>query len=495
MDKYKKYIPLLTILILFASILAGFYYGNLLATGHYDENNLVIDWQRGGKLQSYRSHNILRVSDRPLFKADGNVDKRVLFNLMSILNDPSLDPMLREPMRAWPTGMQYTGQYFHAVTAEDFSAYVIHDSIRSNEVNRDYSGAILIKLFETIPGRHNSSLTGLTSQWWQLVYRAADNERDILTLWMYEPYRLSVFNGSRYDSLDPDRVDERYFVMPKNGNYYRPNIKVSLNNTTKDDYGRRYGEQGGYTLEGNYSASIARTNLLRDAEGLFSRIDVRRFIAAPADLPGEWQSSYFQTGSNYFGRFYVSGQFQESDTEQGYITGSTNMLDGLGAASRIWGDWDMFFYGNGMDGLSVGPDNGQWRHTIAASAYQDLLWLPSDFEIRTMGHNKDNARFQTFIEFPDNYYSAQITNRVPEDRYDFAMGRSGLWRLNGYDRGYTRKTIGVNRAWLRSACTVSIGSINTVTPSGNRYEHGVIHNEAMRPGIHLDIKSLAAELR
>ena len=438
--------------------------------------------------QNYNSHNILRVSDMPLFKADGTVDKSVLINLMTIINDQSLNPILREQMQAWPTGLPYSGPNFHFVTAEDFSSFVV-----PNPINRDHSGAIIIKLFETMLGRKSNNLTKLTSQWWQLVCRSTDDKRDILTLWMFEPYRLSVFSGNRYDSLDPSRTDERFTRVRRNGSYYRTSISIKKNNTIKDDYGNTSGNQGGYTLEGNYSASIARTNLLHDAEELLNNFDIRRFTAVPADLPGQWQSSYFQTGSNYFGRFYVSGQFQESDISKGRITGSANIQNGLGAASRIWGNWDVFFLCNGMDGLSIGPDNGQWRHTSITSAYQDLLWLPSDFETRTMGHDKDNARFQTFIENPDDPDSALITNKVPETRPDVALGRSGLWRLNGYDRGYTRRNIGVSRAWVRSGDSVSIGNVNTISPTGNRYEHGVINVEAMRPGIHLDISSLVKE--
>ena len=459
-------------------------------TEHYDEGDLVIDWQRNGHFQSYNSHEILRVSDRPLFRADGSVDRRVLFNLLAIINDPSLDPMLRVPKREWSTGIPYTGPSFRAVTAEDFSRFVV-----PNPYNRDHSGAIIIKLFETVPRRQGRNIHRFTSQWWQLVYRATDDDRDVLTLWMFEPYRLSVFNGNRYDYRDPRRVDEFFTRMRRmRDGIYRTQISVRRTNTIRDDYGSRTGPQGGYTKEGNYSASIARTNLLRDANKLFSIFDVKRFISAPADLPGEWQSSYFQTGSNYFFRFYVSGLFQESNIGLGWETGSVNMMDGLGAASRIWGPWDMFFLKNGKDGLSVGPDNGHWRHTRIESTYHDLLWLPSDFETRSMGHNKDNARFQTFIQNPGNRESALITNRIPEDRPDRALGRSGLWRLNGFDRGFNRRAIRADRAWLRSACSGSIGNINTITPSGNRYEHGVTNRSAMRPGIHLNLSSLVKEL-
>ena len=454
---------------------------NTCTSDLFNDNDVII-WQ------GYNSYNIQRVSDSPLFKADGTIDKTVLSSLMAIINDRRLDPMLRKPMQAWPTGLTYSGPSFRFVTAEDFSSYVV-----PNPINRDHSGVIIIKLFETISGGQSENLTKLTSQWWQLVYRSTDDKRDVLTLWMFEPYRLSVFNGNRYDSLDPSRMDERFTRVNGSGSMYRTQISIKTNNTTKDDYGSTSSDQGGYTLEGNYSASIVRTNLQHDAEDLLNALDIRRFIATPAELPGQWQSSNFQTGSNYFGRFYVSGQFQESDMEQGYITGSANMMDGLGAASRIWGAWDLFFLCNGMDGLSVGPDNGQWRHTIITSAYQDLLWLPSDFETRTMGHNKDNARFQTFIENPDDPDSALITNTIPETRPDVALGRSGLWRLNGYDRGYTRMGIGVSRAWVRSGDSVSIGNVNTISPTGNRYEHGVINVEAVRPGIHLDISSLVKE--
>ena len=38
-----------------------------------------------------------------------------------------------------------------------------------------------------------------------------------------------------------------------------------------------------------------------------------------------------------------------------------------------------------------------------------------------------------------------------------------------------------------------MGNVNTITPSGNRYEHGVINKEAVRPGIHLNISALVNE--
>jgi len=69
-------------------------------------------------------HNVLRVSGRPLFSADGSINQDVLENLITILNTTPHNP----------------------TTAAGFSNFVVPDP---NCIS--HSGAIIIKLFETVP--------------------------------------------------------------------------------------------------------------------------------------------------------------------------------------------------------------------------------------------------------------------------------------------------------------------------------------------------------
>jgi hypothetical protein len=444
--------------------------------------------------QFYGCHNILRVSSEPLFMANGEINQGVLENLYGILSDPMLDPLLRRPKTGWPGGISYSGPAYREITAEDFSRFIVPAPVDFSE-----SGVIVIKLFETIPNRtgvRNAYLTELTSQWWQLVYRSADDNRDVLTLWMAEPYRRSVFGGNRFDAAN--RSEERYLTATIQGarteQYRWHRIPAKRSNTIRDDYSieAKTRAQNSFFFENNYSASIVRENLLRDADNLFKHFDVERFLTPPGRLPGSWQSSYSQTGQNAFGRYYATEQFYTTSSEYHLapFPGSENPLYGLGAAGLIWGHWAHFSLINGKDGLSVGPYNSQWRNTQVGSTYEDLLWLPSDFEVRSMGHDKDNARFQTFLRYYGDETTVLRTNTEPETRPDFAFGRSGLWRLNGFDRAFFYTSANSARVWLRSVDNLGIGNANTIDPTGNRYGHGIINVEGVRPALHLTLSDL-----
>ena len=447
--------------------------------------------------QFHNYHNILRVSDEALFLANGEINQSVLNNLYEILSNPILDPMLRNPKTRWPGGLHYSGPAFKAITAEDFSRLVIPEPRNFSE-----SGAIVIKLFETVPNRkgvQNAHLTELTSQWWQLVFRSIDDERDVLTLWMFEPYRLSVFGGNRFDAQN--RTEERFITVTTNEatttEYRWRQIPARRSNTIRDDnsIAENTRAQNNFFFENNYSTSIVRKNLLRDAYNLFEHFAIERFLCPPSQIPGRWQSSFNQTGTNVSGRFYATGQFFTTNANHPSFPfpGSYNPQGGLGAAGLIWGTHSHFSLVNGKDGLSIGPYNSHWPNTRLTSTYEDLLWLPSDFEVRSMGFDKDNARFQTFLRYYGNKTTELRTNTEPETRPDFAQGRSGLWRLNGFDRAFFHTSANTARIWLRSADNFGFGNANTVDPTGNRYGHGVINVEGVRPALHLNLSKLFYE--
>jgi len=452
-------------------------------------------------IASYPYYNIMPISDRPLFNAGGSINQDVLELLMNILDNPKLDPAYRDDKAYWSTGLSFDGIPYTAVTTADFSNFVMAEPTCIS-----HSGAIVIKLFETIPDRYcvaNGHISEFTSQWWQLVYRATDESSDVLTLWMTEPYRLSPFVGTRYDTAI-GRYDER-FVIAQDGLTWSAIEEGSINTIYSDScIYKDLPPCNTYFFENNYSASIARSNLLRDFSKLLIHFDVQAYLVAPKDIPGQWQSSIFQTGTNSLMRFYTPGHFQTplprpGDTQRRYYQGSENILDGLGGAGLIWADYFHFSLMNGKDGLSVAPYNGRWMHTTPTPTYHDLIWLPSDFETRSMGHNKDLAMFQTFVVDPATPNSRLRWNywgQRTDPRQDLTGGRSGLWQLNGFDRGfglgtsYSQVEWSTRITWLRSTDALAIGNANTIYHTGNRYGFGINQPAGMRPALHLCINSL-----
>jgi len=461
------------------------------ALGTFDGN-----WSPHAVMIDYHYYDILRVSERPLFNAAGGVNQDVLDSLMAILNDPRLDPMLRESKSEWSGTLPFDNALSYvALTAADFSDFVV-----PQPGSMSHSGGIAIKLFETIPNRvgvHNGHLTEFTSQWWRLVYRATDDGQDVLTLWMIQPYRLTPFSGTRYDYLARG-VQDRFIDRlrdPDDAIWNR--ISPGNINTVLSDERIAMGLPpcNNYFFEGNFSASIARSNLLRDMEAVFEQFGVDTYLVRPMDIPGNWQSSAYQTGANMDMEFFSTNQFFSTNRDAGFI-GSQNPLEGLGATGLIWGTHRHFALVNGKDGASMGPFNGHWPNTVIRPTDEDMFWLPSDFEVRTMGFDKDNALFQTFITDPDDHGSILRTNTEPETRPDNANGRSGLWRLNGFDRAFDIDGLGLPRgwmteqAWLRSHDNLGLGNGNTVSNTGNRYGYGVNQLAGMRPALHLSITEL-----
>ena len=468
--KYRKYylVPIIFLICLFIGV-------KLIRYMNYEEDTAVMLY--------YEYYNILKVSNQPLFRPCGTINQNVLNNLMDILNDERLDPMLRESNSVWPEDIG--NRKYTAITAADFSDFVV-----SEPKNSSHSGAIVIKLFETLEnkeGVENGHLTEFTNQWWQLVYRSTDNIHDVLTLWMMQPYRVSAFNGTRYDNV-LGRRDEIYynrttdegweFLTGGSRNTIISDARLVLNLPACNNF----------FFENNYSASIARANLLRDFEIFLNNYNVRDYIVYPINLPGNWQNSRYQTGTNYFDQFYATNQFNIHGQD---FPGSTYPEGGLGASGLIWGRIRHFSLINGKDGLSVGPVNNHWAHTRLSSTDNDLIWLPSDFEVRTMGHDKETQLFQTFIEEPNNPESRLRTN------VDYDVGnRTGLWQLNGFDRGFDASVFNRenkwenNLVWLRSVDGLAIGSANTIYHTGNRYSYGVNQLAGLRPALHLSLTNL-----
>jgi len=144
------------------------------------------------RVNNFVYYEVRLVSDDPLFTIDGHVNAHVRDALLEILSHSLLSD-----------GHQ-------SVTASNFSGFVV-----PNPINMSHSGAVVIQLFEAVPG-----MNGLAGAWWQLVYRSVDEDHDVITLWMTEPYRHVRFGGNRYESITRDMMNDipQLLTMCCNGN-------------------------------------------------------------------------------------------------------------------------------------------------------------------------------------------------------------------------------------------------------------------------------------
>ena len=512
---HKKILQMLLMVFLIGFLNACSSVYRLEDSYDYVDSQMLLTFVYEGnqhQIMFYNYYNILKVSEEPLFLSGGEINRQVLENLMAIINAPTLDPLLREEKRYWPSGLSFEYDTpFTSITASDFSNFVV-----PAPENASHSGAIIIKLFETIPNRYgieHGHLTELTSQWWQLVYRSTDDNQDVLTLWMVNPYRLTYFNGTanNYGGEHPNRRYGTWGLRNDDGNgfshsFYR--IPITHNIRLSDEQiVRGLKPTDNFFFEANYSQSIVRSNLLRDLDFLLAEFsnpvfNLQNFLVAPIDIPANWQSSYFQTGTNWRGHYFKEGQEPISNI----YPGSVNYLDGLGASGR-WGRIESFNINNGKDGLSAGIVIGGFPNSRAQPTYYDLLWLPSEFEIRIMGHSKDTPNVQTFIRNinqPNTDLVFDIdTNNSPIFNGNSVIseyGRTGLWRLNGFDRCFNPYALGNSEyfhyyaIWTRSAITNALGNGNVVSATGNRYGNGVSQLAGLRPAVHLSLTQLSIHL-
>ena len=455
----------------------------------------LIEADFTGTMMDFEHHHIYMLADSPLFNSDGTVNQVTASALLYFLDRNLPDASVPE-YNEWATGEDKNFPFLET-TAEDFSNIFLPDPTEPGE-----SAAAVIRLFPAVAdmyGIENGHVSEFTNQWWKIVYRATGEEDDVLTLWMMQPYRLSPFSGEYYPHMI-NRYDERYRHRTVQGNFgTRYRMSVNLSNTVVDDLCllNEHDDCPNFYHENNYGTSIVRANLLRDFDYVLRKIDISDFIVTPENLPGQWQSSEFQTGTNTLQDFYTTNQFYIYNEP---FPGSRDIQDGLGATGLTWGRHHHFAINNGKDGLSVGPYNGGWPHSRPVSTYTDQVWLPSDFEIRTVGHAFDSLRHTTMIENPHDRYTVLIPggnqNRALMRRGD----RTGFWRLNGFDRGFDAFALGLpynwdtGLVWMRSTTSVGIGNANTIYHNGNRYESNARQEAGVRPGIHISLEQLRDSL-
>jgi len=443
-----------------------------------------------------------------LFNLDGSVNAAVAQNLIDVLDDPFFTPLMT-PKTHWgeknrPTTLTYNGDSYVETTVAEFSEFVAKKTNVNGTGNYTgaQAGAVIIKLFETsgVPNFTTSStidqrVHAFTDQWFQLVYRAQDNGDDVLTFWMMNSYRQSVFNGNYFPSTAA--AGENYRLS---GATLLPIPTRNNNNNIQDDNGSTTyvaddGSTKYYSFEGNYSASIARTNLQNDfahlKQNYFQQLD--NFIVKPSGLPGKWQAAVFQTGTNLDNVYYIPGQFNTG----GSFGGSSNSNTGYGAACWTFAPVaNSFHISNGLDDQNAGTQSAtSWRHSLVQDAYSDEIWLPSLFEVRGMGYNKEVTRSGSWVSDPGNpnsgleYESGGNSYGTQQIPADTNTPRVGLWRISAYEETSVDSYQSSVNVWTRGSESNIIGISGNIG-GGEAYSHKVTDLGWIRPALHLSVKAI-----
>ncbi len=355
----------------------------------------------------------------------GGVDVEVLADLLNTIN--SMDVWGSKTLNVDNENVTY-------LTAKDFGKYQKPDNLEgmSEEAQRAQTSQIVVKLFETTNDTSNSNnVNDATAQYWQAVYRSmgkddSGNLQDVLTLYMCRPYTSAIF-----DSTD--------------ANYSTSSVRTSVSSLYE-------------TLKTTYSS-------------------LNTYVVTPGALPGEWQSSEYQTSRNSSRASYSGAK----DTGNG--------------ASGCTKDNDDFGINNGLD--EKGDPHASWSNTNIASAYTDKLWVPSGFEVLHTGYGEktnstikgtgrtfDETNDIVWLDNYDSYENASVSADITSNRGD---DRTGLWELNGYDRAVSSSSW----TWLRSGRSTSSNNPCGIFKDGSAKSNRVNRSSGVRVALHLDLKKLA----
>ena len=251
-----------------------------------------------------------------------------------------------------------------------------------------FNGAALDAI--TTTNNTNLDISNASKMQWQVVYRSMSNTesntepKDVLTLYMNHTYATGVY----YDNTSPHY------------GYY------------KDSNLREVAQKTYTALVGKYSA-------------------LDKYVVLPNALPGLWQSSAYQTGSD--------------KTQSSYTLG----------ASKAYGSASYDAINNGMD--TLGTKHSGWTSLSSSTTdpySNDKLWVPSNYEVIY----KDNTTDGSLTSYVSDATSASatLTNGTAGGTDGENDGRTGLWELNGYDRASN------SWAWLRSGYSYDDGSARAI---------------------------------
>ncbi len=309
-------------------------------------------------------------------------------------------------------------------SAEDFGRY----GNQSNWTDKQKGNAqIVIQLFEARFGPY-----------WQAVYRSTSSTADVLTLYATHD------TGS---------------IFPHTNNYSQ--LEYTTNDTTVG------------TLR---SALLSKYNELTTQH---SELD--KYVVAPYQLSSygadDLSNTSLSAEQNQVDKFFNLGAWQSSAVQTGSTVSATNTSIGSSPNSSGGGD---FAYNNGMDGLSVTPFSNN------ASTYTDKLWEPSAFEVFYTGYGDSSVvDYDNINAISTTENSSDLTiyeNMLVNANND--SSRTGLWKLNAYDRA-----TGV-WAWLRSAL-YNDSQYRVIHNNGSWHQYQASDPTYSRAAIHIDLKALS----
>lgn len=268
------------------------------------------------------------------------------------------------------------------------------------------------------------------SSYWQVVYRSMNNEHDVLTL-----YSTFGLGGN----------------MPNTNVYHDSSLRQVMLDTY-NSWCTTYPTLDQYVIAPYQLSSYGASDLSATT------------LTAEQNQPdkfynlGAWQSSAVQTGNS------ISGLSQ-----------------GLGSSPHIQNAND-FSCINGLDGLNVASFIGE-----NASCYTDKLWTPSAFEVMYTGYGEDtnvvkfdNGNTPTYFENSVSVANTDVIVDIPTN----TSSRTGLWKLNAYDRATN------NFVWLRSIPYGSTSQFRVIHRHGAPHQYIVQDASYWRPAIHIDLTEL-----
>ena len=323
----------------------------------------ILDANRKGTLNAGQTDTGVQYTSAPwvqvnngtaLFTSGSGINATTLYDLLSKVNQTSV---------------------WESYKTENSNAYL---SAKNFGKLNGTNAQLQVQLFDsailgTISTANNTNLNidGATSVLWQAVYRSMGSTGDVLTLYMNDIYCDDVY----FDNTSP------YY------GYYK-------------DSNLREVAQGTYTALKNK----------------YTTLDI--YTVLPQNVPGQWQSSDNQTGSDKTQSSYASG------ASKAYSSASYDAIN------------------NGLD--DFGTKHTSWTNssTTTTTPYNnDKLWVPSNYEVIYKDNTTDGS-----TSYVSSYSSvdATLTNGTSGGSDGENDGRSGLWELSGYDRASG------SWAWLRS---------------------------------------------
>ena len=215
-------------------------------------------------------------------------------------------------------------------------------------------------------------------------------------------------------------------------------------------------------------------------------------------------SMFDSTGSN--------NEYLKSDTLRGFVSTGTNSLQKqvstkygtsyLVAPKDVPSSWQSKNNQPDSDG-SV-----SWCTNNGLNNVEDLLWVPSGYEVLSVLKNKNTNEWEnenTEVSWVWDVKDTEWNNTEISKNDNLLVwdmdagvfmecttngGRTGLWRMNGYDRATNSET------WLRSGHPDSSGSYlsaRTIGPMGDGSGMRVDDSYSVRVALHLNLASLAEQ--